>query len=626
MTDDQIDEAIRIFEERAENVAARTGVKPEATVGQVMVGVDPKTGRAIQSFEGGLEKLGEDVGVAARKSQEEAQEALQREMFGGAPAKDLTKAVPVGEAIQDTATRDVLAKKQDILRGIFTEQAELLTEQLSIVDVIPTTTTAAAIRNYLIKARADVLGPEGQLSKQYDEFWSQVPDTTVDMSGVQKTGKKWKALIDSDLFKTLTEENRKIIEDAISVPEAATMDQVTRALSLLKSELRTLKAVPAAAKAREGALLSDLVVEVQKARDSALSGIDTSIRDQIYALDEAFALAKDKIDGSLINRLITKKKGGGMRVSDDKFMDAILRNPAEARNIMGLMNSPDYVGFGLTDAFKDGALGVYRDKVIDGTMTHKSFMNQYKASLREIFTPVQMRKFSNLEDAAKGIKLAEKREKILLDQVNKSFEMKLTGFDPEKVLDQVAGSPSRTKKLVALLKNDPDKLADYKALRARKLLNDLESTDDLGNVSIDFTKIEQILKKEKGELSELYGEQFISDMRMLKDITKMRLIPNQIKTYLTDLIKETPPATPGILFWRSSVARPLSRMGLLTTAAMKLDRRAARKATAALLSSPKAMREATNLYRADAPLRKWKSLLMDIGAIELVRHFNEVEE
>ena len=95
---------------------------------------------------------------------------------------------------------------------------------------------------------------------------------------------------------------------------------------------------------------------------------------------------------------------------------------------------------------------------------------------------------------------------------------------------------------------------------------------------------------------------------------------------MTNLLKESPPATAPVLFWRSTVARPLSRMGLLTTGALKIDRGAARKATAKLLRDPKAMQNAMNLYRKNAPLQKWKSLLTDIGAIEMVRHLNELEE
>lgn len=642
LTEDQIDEAIKIFDEKAAAIEARTGVRPEATTGQVMAGVDPETGRAIQSFEAGLEKTGEDVGKAARASQLEAEEALKTTMFGGEAAEDLTKAVPTGEAIQETAERGIMAQKEAIAQSSLDEQAEAITKQLDIVDVPPTAQTADEIRTYLKSSRDKVLGPEGSLSQEYNKFWEQIPDTIVDLKPVRDVGKKWSGVVNSDIFKTLTDENKSIINDAlkagagrprlggttalIETPETASMDQVTRALSLLKAEQRTLKTAPHAAKAREMAVLNDLVTEVQKARDLALKDVDPALRDQIYALDEAYAVAKEKIDGSLINRLISKKRGGGMKISDDKVMDAVLRNPAEARNIASLMRNPDYAGFNGTSTFKNGALGVYRDKVIDGTMTHKSFMNQYGASLEEIFTPNEMKKFSSLNKATVSIKLAERREKSLLDNVNKSFEMKLTGYDPERILDEVSGSPSKTKKLMEMLKYEPDKLADYRALRSRKLLNELESTDDLGNPTIDFKKIDSVLQKDQGELKMLYGDEFVTDMKLLKDITKMRMVPKQITTEMTNLLKETPPASAPVLFWRSTVARPLSRMGLLTTGALKLDRGAARKATAKLLQNPKEMQRAMNLYRSNAPLKKWIGLMEDIGAIELARHFREAED
>ncbi len=259
-------------------------------------------------------------------------------------------------------------------------------------------------------------------------------------------------------------------------------------------------------------------------------------------------------------------------------------------------------------------------------MTHKSFMNQYGASLKEIFTPKELRKFGSLEKATEQIRLAATQGKILEDKINRSFEMKLTGFDAELILDKVSGSPSRTKALMRLLKNEPEKLADYRALRSRKLLNQLESTDDMGNAYIDFTKIDKVLKNDLGELKMLYGDQFVTDMKMLKDITKMRLTPKRMQTQMTELLKEEPVATAPIIFWRSSVARPLSRAGLLTTGALKLTRGSARKATALLLKNPKKMQEAMRLYRNDAPLKRWVGLMEDIGAIELARHFRELED
>ena len=623
MTDEKIDEAVKKFEEFQKNIEARTGVKPEATTGQVISGVDPQTGRAIQSFEKGLESTGAEVGQKARTSQTEAANALKNKMFDGKPANDLSQASEVGEKIQDTAERAITRKQMAIEKDIFDEQAEAVTKQLDIVDVPPTAQTSDEIRDYITKARSDVLGKDGQLSKKYSEFWSQIPDVKADMSGVKQSGKKWSALLDSDIFKTLSKENRAIINDAVNAPQNATMDQVTRALSLLKSEQRTLSKVPAAAKTREMALLNDLVSEMQKARDGALKSVDPALKEQIYSLDAAYAIAKEKIDESLINRLITKKSGGGMRISDDKIMDAILRNPSEARNIAALISSPEYAGFGITSTFKNGAFGVYRDKVIDGTMTHKSFMNQYGPSLKEIFTPQEMRKFSSLEKASATIVLAEKREKALLDGVNRSFEMKLTGYEPEKILSAVSGSVSKTRKLMSLLRNEPDKLADYKALRARKLLNDLEGVDDLGDPTIDFKKIDNVLSGDTAELRLLYGSQFVRDMQMLKSITKLQLTPKQIQTEMTQLLKESPVATVPVTMWRAIIARPLSRMGLLTTGALKLDRGAARKATAKLLQNPKAMQDAMKLYRANAGIKKWIGLLNDIGAIELSRQIRE---
>ena len=641
ISDKQIEEAIDYATDLASRTRARTGVELKATTGQVLRDVDPELARQVQTFETGLEALGQDVGSAARASQQAASAALRKEALGEVP-ETLERAPKLGEAIQKLARAETATQAERIAQRSIDDQAEALADQLRIAEAPPTLTNVKQTREYLRTARDDTFE---QLGERYQSFWRQVPeDTPVNMAGLREVGTEWSVRLEKDIFPSLRPEDRQIVSDALKFglkerkglefgpggilrpitrmeDVGGNLDQVSRALSILKAELRGLRAAKGEAKAREASLVNDLIGSLSAARDDALEAIEPGLKKQLQVIDKSYRVAKERIDNSLINSIITKRKTGGFYIKGKRLFREILSDPEETENLMGLISDPEFGAFGQTETIKNGAMSLYRDRVIDGTMTHKSFMSQYKASLRKIF-PDDMSKFSSLESAQNAIKLAERREKTLIRELEQSFEYKLQKYDPEDILDKVSGKLTATKKLKKLLKNHPDKWNDYKGLRARKFLGDVEGVDDFGNKFIDYRKIDTLIAKEKGELSEVFGVQFMDDLKLMRDIAKLRKIPKAQGSKFTEALKETI-STPSILLWRASFARPLSRLGLITTSFFKLDREAARRANARLLSDPQALREAMNLYRRNAPWDKWRRFMINIGAIEIVRDVRE---
>lgn len=636
LSEKQIDEAIEYATDLNARVQARTGEELGATTGQAVTQVAPETGRKIQAFERGLEAAGAEVGAGARASQEAAEKAVKAKMLGEVP-ESLEDALPFGEAIQDVAEGNLGRAREQIVKSAHEERAEAIVKQLDIADAPPTLTSAEGVRAWMKESRDKVFS---QLGDNYQKFWEGVPDQTfVNLEGLRNTAVKWHGTLKKDIFKSMTEEDVKLVKSAMragletkKVPAldidlvliskevtediGGTFDQVSRALSTLKAEQRVLKETPGFARSREGKLLNDFITELDAARDAALEGLDPALRIELDALDDAYRVAKEKIDLSLINRMITKKKSGGFRIADDALFKTILRNPSEARNIAGIISNPEYAAFNTAEGIKKGIMGVYRDRVIDGTMTHKSFMNQHGPSIKQFFTPKEMRRFDSLSKATAQIRVADANEKALLKNLSKTFDHKVTTYNPEEVIEFTAGSLSETRRLKKMLEKHPGKWKQYQALRSRKFLDEIEMVDDAGFRNVDFGKLDNFLKADKGEMAEVFGKTFREDAQLLADIAQLRKVPKAINSTWTNALKEVE-STPTLLLWRAMFARPLSRLGLITTSTLKLDRQAARKATAKLLANPKLLRKAMNLYRKNEPWGKWASFAKTIGAAEL---------
>lgn len=664
ISEEEMAEAVKKAEELSRQVEAKTGEKFPVTAGQAAQLEAPEAGRRIRTVEEAFEeRLGPEGFEDIRAQQATAESALRREIFGEVPPSK-EGVGPLGEEVGEVARRQAFEAEERIGQESLEQQAEAMTRQAELTNVLPTLTSAEAMRTGLSKARDKTFKA---LGKKYDELWAQVPeDTVIDMAPLREMGEKWSGRLDEDIFQSLTPEDKQIVADALRAgleerpalalgkkgilePTTIIMDvgaklpQVSRALSVLKSELRYMDKAPMKAKARDKKPLIAFVNELQAARESVLSqldkavleGIDVptgvsltpfvgkSLRAQISDLDAAYALAKQRIDESLINRMITKAPSGGWRIADDKVFDAFLRNPSETRNFVGLVNDPGYDGFVTTQALKDGIVGKYRDRVLDGTMSHKSFMSQYGASMNEIMSPKEMRRFSSLEKAQESIAIATNREKALLSELNKTFETRLGTYDAEEIFDKVAKSPSNIRRFKAMA---PKKWDEFKTLYSRDLLNRITVFDDVGEETLSANLMRDVIRKDQGALRTVYGDQYVQDFKLLTDISQLRSMPKNTRSQLSSLIKEQPELTAPMAAWRSLVARPLSRAGLLTTSAIKMSRREARRSLRDLLTNPDKLNEAMQLYKkADDP-EKLRNFLLSVGMVELERSIRDEEQ
>lgn len=400
---------------------------------------------------------------------------------------------------------------------------------------------------------------------------------------------------------------------ALEVEDLTDLASVSRAISQLKGEMRALQAGKST-KARQKTLISDFINELEDARGRALRELDPDLQKELATIDRAYRDANERIYGSLLGDMVAKNPQGGYIIKDDNLFKKLASQPSELRQLNGLINSPEYAGFGGTTLVKDGFMKLYRDLVVDGTRTHKSFMNTYKDSMKEVFAPQEMKKFDNFASAQKNIDFIEKNRAAQLKRLNKSFDAKMQSYDPETILDKTKNSLTKVRRVKELL--TPDQFDDYKKLYARDFLN---SVMDDGTFGPEFSikKLTDRISKDKGELRAVFGEDYVKHMQWVADLMQVRKMPKTEKGVLSELMKENPNAGPALMFWRGTVARPLSRAGLLTTSALKIMRSGSREALGKILENPNNLRLAYELYQKNANLRKWNSFLRAIGYNEL---------
>lgn len=552
----------------------------------------------------------------------------------------------IGEVVVETASQKIAKREGEISKEVSKNIQSAVDKQFKLFDTPGTTVTAVKLREGLSKAREEVFD---RLGKEYSKLWDQVPEgVKVDVSSMRETAKKWQRVLNDDFFKSLSEEDEKIVRNAlkaglkkktlpgapaeyyaegflkkaategkeITIDVGGTFNQVSRALSSLKSEQRIMKSFPAFSKAKNKRMLRDLIGELQIARDKSLRDLGPDLADAIRKQDLAYADAKQKIDETIINRIIGKKRAGGWKISEDKTFNALLANPSEMKNILSLSMDPKYAELNVMDTVKKGILSTYKDKVLAGkaedTMgaltKHKKFMSDNKDVLELMFTPAERTKFSTSGKMEQFIKQETKREKILLNQMKRTIGYKLSNYEPSKVFDAVKGSVDRIKETRKLLKNHPEKLSSFEGLFKKDVVDKV--TDKTGDV--DLYKLKDVLNKSAGEIKAAVGPKYFNDLKKLSDIVEKRTIPKSQVGALAELFKETQAQTPVAAAWRV-IARPLSRLGLATTAGLKLSRSTARKAMGKLLSDPQMLEEAIYVNTHYVKPARMRAFLAGLG-------------
>jgi hypothetical protein len=603
-----------------------------------------------------IRKILKDQEIAAGEANDAAMERS-----GVVAADTMEAATDVGHQVGGAARGEVEAETARI-GGRAVAVRETQTEVIKATTQAPDIyVNAEGVRKYVETATRETFA---QLSKRYEEFWAQVPeDTPVDVAPLRDVAAEYKDRIEKDLLPKLTEEDRPIIEEALRVgteggktikkssrlppiavgrgemdrPVKTTktpikevgviMESSTRTITQLKAELRAIASGNSLNKHQAG-LLNKFANALDDARMKALDGLDPDLRKQLTEINGQYREASIQIYGSYLNKIIKKNKAGGYTIDETKVIESLAGNPGTLRKLVQMVGSDEYAGFGGTQLFKDGMLRLYRRQVVnsENPITHASFMDNYQDAIDQIFTAPERKKiFKSLRTAHEHIETAAKKEADEIVEMKQQFNWALSRWDAEHVFKNTKGDLANMRKVKRLLKPNSYKWNEYQKLWARDFVNEIQVKDSLGMKMFSPEKIANYIENHTPELRLMLGDEYIADLKWVSRLGDISIMPARAPSDLTALLAETGVAGPAMMTWRASVARPLSRMGLFTTAGVKITRSGARAALVKVLENPEMLRTLHQMYVKDRPLAAWRSFFRSIGFNEMVDQLGERE-
>jgi|TARA_R110000803_G_scaffold210681_1_gene283148 hypothetical protein len=505
------------------------------------------------------------------------------------------------------------------------------------------------MRNQIASARESVLTG---ISKKYQDFWSSIPSAKIDPTPLNNFAVKWKKRLEQDIFPFLAQEDKSIIENALNfgkktktipaVPEGQILDQygnviqkaapeqsievsvpanfeqISRAISVIKEELRREGIDRRGAKG----LLIKLKKTLTGMRDDALEGVDDVAMDELKALDNTLSSTMRNLEQSNINNIV-KSLDKGLSVSGvEANIGRLLGGKGiPSKRFMELATNPNSDIFVKLPAIKDTIKAFYKDSIEGKTgkgleTVHTNFMKKYGRGMQNILTDEEFKAFSSGADATvkKLAEISSKRRSALLKledigvegRVDNIVDWTLSGKNPIE----------RTKTIMKIIGGDQELKAQYKGLRGRRLLNDISEMTDSGP-EFSVKKMDVILKStaQLGELGELFGHSYVRGLKKIQKIARLSQegTGGNLNPEILRLIQEQGPQSATMAIWRAFVARPLSRAGLLTTGAFKLLGAQGKKSLGNLIANPEKFLTALELYSSNAPINQWAPVLGAIG-------------
>lgn len=541
-----------------------TGAK--LSTGQRLKEVEPEIAGRVRAAElSDVERSGEMARAKAERLAIEEREAA----LGSRAPYDATR---VGKGITQVAEKQAKQTRTNVLLKTQREVA-IMEEKLTEISGKDLATAGGDIRKTLQEGRDRVFT---ELSDEYERLWKQVPEeTVVDLKPLRETARKWQGRIDEDIFPSLTPEDRKIVSDVLGVSDGKSIGATSRALSILKSEERLLRKNPGSASVKQKKLLSDMINDLQKAREDALAKIDPELAESIRAQDELWSEAKRSIDEALVGDVLARKSAARYRVADDNVLRSMTRSVADLKEYLRIAEK--YPELNAVDDLKAALDGRYADEVINGNSTHKTWVTRNRQVIRTLYTPWEARRFDQAGKMQARIKLAEKQEKELLADLSKSFEAKVQHFEPERAVAYTIGKPSRALDMKSMLRQHPEKWKAYQDVRRERLLED---------VGDSVPMLEKRLKGDaRRELEITLGEDYVNNLEQLvrlKDMAKFRGADSLIRP-----TTEAPESLFGTI--RGMIFGPLTRAGFRFRLLGRFTRAGTDDAMRRILADPDAL-------------------------------------
>ena len=532
--------------------------------------------------------------------------------------------------MSEVAKATVLAQADRIIQTTTNEVNRIQGELNQITGVSPAT-GGSNIRATIEQGRKAVFD---ELSEQYEDIWRQVPPgVVVDVSGVRATARKWQGRLEEDLFPSLTPEDLKLVQDALSVglgemslKEAVSSGLITqefadglflkgqtgipadfgvslaassRALSILKAEARRLDRGTGEGTIKQKNLLINLISDIEAARSKALTNVDPELQAIIREQDALWQSAKQQIDEALPGTILARRRGSTFRVPDDRVLRQVISSEANLRDYLRTVQ--DFPQMNAIDDIKQAYDGLYTDQVVNGNTKHATWIARNRDALRLIYTPDEMRRFQNAARLQDDIIIAQKNEKELLRNLSASFDTEVSNFSPFEAVRFTTGNPDRALKMMGFLAKHPDKLEAYRQLRINKLI------EDAGD---NVNAMARALKGDsRRELEIVLGKEHI---KLLDDF--LLLAEAEAVKPTSSLVSSIQEEAGGIIpTARNLFFGPLTRAGFRFRVIARFFPRGTDLAMMKILQDPKKLEKMLKLRNTGLNNRKWWNFAFGLG-------------
>jgi len=278
--------------------------------------------------------------------------------------------------------------------------------------------------------------------------------------------------------------------------------------------------------------------------------------DELENFNDLVIRNKQLLDNKTISQL-TSVENGVLKIADeDIFLTTFktgLGNGKAAKEVYNVIkNSPDAL-----TAYKNSIFELYKTKVltngIPNLTKHKSFIENYKAPLKQFFSEAEFNKISRIGGLQKTIEDNLKLTKKTTDTLFKSFAGRLENASPQEIFKKIyaPNNIGEIRELKNILKNNPK---IYEAFQ-RNVLADINekvmvSSPRLGVKVISPKAFDNYLNGPGGEaghriaLEQIFGKKYVANLDILNRALQIsgrkapaRAAEGVVGNFFTDIIR-----------------------------------------------------------------------------------------
>jgi hypothetical protein len=545
-----------------------------------------------------VEEEGQVVGQRLRKTELERPEATADDLRQQTQLEAENKArqaltegsadiQTIGGDISQQAKNDFIRRRDDIVSTISTAK-NVAKAELDKIAGTSGATAGGTIRGVIQKGRDEVFET---LSNGYKNILQDIPATTnVSVAGVRRVGKKWQARLNASNFPSLETAELKLVKDTLAAGGddiSTTMAATNRDISLLKSTIRDIGKPSGAVQIREKKLLTELVNELETARNAALDSLDPELARQVRTQDALWRTAKDQIDRGIVGDILAVKKGRSVfKVKDEKVFRTIIGSESELKSYLRLVEEQNFPELNAIDDLKNAFDGAYTDEVINGNTRHNTWMARNRKSLELLYSPEEIKRYDNAGALQDEIVRLGKEEDSLIRElkggkdadgfVNKEngLRYRLAGYDPEEAVRVTKGSPEEARRMVNLL-GEGDKLDSFRQTRVKILLEENKTAASLKTAMSEG--------KTRRELEVILGNDHVAKLDELVHLSEIRAARGLSTNLATGAASDSDTL---FGFVKGLIFGPLNKKGYRVRLAQRFFPGASDKAMLKLLQDP----------------------------------------